>query len=182
MTEAEYEVWKPVPGYGGHYEASSFGRIRSLPRTVTRHSAVVGRVVDFKLQGKILSARTGKYGHKFIHIGVDGKRYATAVHRLVLAAFVGPRPEGMEACHNDGDAGNNRLSNLRWDTHAANNADRRRHGRYAKGAAHHLTKLTLEQVRTIRRARSTTEAARITGISYPHARRIRLGIAWAGVE
>jgi hypothetical protein len=175
-------VWKLVPGYGGHYEASSWGRVRSLPRTVTRHSAVVGRVVDFQLQGKILSARTGKYGHKFIHTCIDGRRYSAAVHRMVLAAFVGPQPEGMEACHNDGNAGNNLLSNLRWDTHAANNADRRRHGRYAKGEAHHLTKLTLEQVRAIRSAGSTKEAARSAGISYPHARRIRLGIAWAGVE
>ena len=46
------------------------------------------------------------------------------VHRLVLLAFVGPCPVGMEGCHFDNDATNNRLSNLRWDTLSNNQKDR----------------------------------------------------------
>lgn len=54
------------------------------------------------------------------------------IHSLVLEAFVGPRPDGMEGCHNDGDPANNHLANLRWDTRAANNQDTLRHGRHEK--------------------------------------------------
>lgn len=50
------------------------------------------------------------------------------VHVLVLEAFVGPRPEGMACCHNDGDGQNNTLANLRWDTYSSNNHDLVRHG------------------------------------------------------
>lgn len=46
-----------------------------------------------------------------------------SVHPLVLEAFVGPRPPGMEACHADGNKTNNALSNLRWDTKRANELD-----------------------------------------------------------
>ena len=49
------------------------------------------------------------------------------VHILVLEAFVGPRPTGMFACHIDGDASNNRLPNLRWDTPRNNNLDAVQH-------------------------------------------------------
>lgn len=56
----------------------------------------------------------------------EGKVYGPrAVHLYVLETFVGPRPEGMQACHGDGDPANNRLSNLRWDTCSNNNLDKR---------------------------------------------------------
>lgn len=50
------------------------------------------------------------------------------VHRLVLSAFTGPCPPGMECCHNDGDPSNNRPENLRWDTRSSNARDKRVHG------------------------------------------------------
>jgi hypothetical protein len=50
------------------------------------------------------------------------------VHSLVALAFLGPCPEGLECCHWDGDPGNNRPGNLRWDTSSANLLDRQRHG------------------------------------------------------
>jgi len=60
--------------------------------------------------------------------GTD-KQKLVKVHRLVLLAFVGAPPKGMEACHYDGDPQNNNLSNLRWDTAKENWVDRKRHGR-----------------------------------------------------
>lgn len=62
---------------------------------------------------------------------ITGSRYPHSyVHRLVLEAFVGPCPPGMEACHWNGIPGDNRLHNLRWDTPSANNADILRLGRH----------------------------------------------------
>ncbi|MFB9286612.1 HNH endonuclease signature motif containing protein [Pseudoclavibacter helvolus] len=58
----------------------------------------------------------------------DGRSKTFAVHRLVLLAFVGPAPDAAVTCHSDGDRTHNSLSNLRWDTQAANCADRLEHG------------------------------------------------------
>ena len=63
------------------------------------------------------------------HCTVDlGKRNTRFVHRLVLEAFVGPCPDGMECRHLDGNPGNNRLENLAWGTPKENAADSIRHG------------------------------------------------------
>ncbi len=72
------------------------------------------------------------------------------VHRLVLEAFVGPCPKGMEACHGDGCRTNNFLSNLRWDTRAGNVRDTIQHGTYKRGEKQWQAKVTEELVRQIR--------------------------------
>ena len=46
----------------------------------------------------------------------------------VLEAFVGPCPPGLEACHGNDVADDNRLENLRWDTRTENQLDRVRNG------------------------------------------------------
>lgn len=53
----------------------------------------------------------------------NGERVECLVHRLVLLVFVGPCPDGMEACHGNDVPHDNRVENLRWDTRAANVAD-----------------------------------------------------------
>lgn len=94
-------------------------------------------------------------------LGVDTKgrlkatftpgRKQVLIHRLVLQVFVGPCPEGMEACHYpDVDPTNNHVNNLRWDTHANNMADAVRHGRMSKGEEQHSSKLTDKKVIRIR--------------------------------
>jgi hypothetical protein len=50
------------------------------------------------------------------------------VHRLILEAFVGPAPDGLECRHLDGDKSNNQISNLCWGTKLENRADRIKHG------------------------------------------------------
>ena len=66
----------------------------------------------------------------------NGKCKQWAVHRLVLEVFVGQCPDGMEACHNDGNPSNNNLNNLRWDTHKNNIKDKIPHGTMCGGEAH----------------------------------------------
>lgn len=50
------------------------------------------------------------------------------LHFLILEAFVGPRPEGMEGCHKDDNKLNNSADNLRWDSHSGNMIDRVKNG------------------------------------------------------
>lgn len=108
------ERWLPVPEYEGLYEVSDLGRVRSVG--VRRGKS-----------GKVLTPHTGKHDVK-VCLSCRGQRRTYRMHTLVLVAFVGPRPPGLEACHLDGDCTNNRLSNLRWDTHLANEQDKSRHG------------------------------------------------------
>jgi hypothetical protein len=72
-------------------------------------------------------------------------------HRLVLQTFVGPCPEGMECRHLDGNASNNRVSNLAWGTAVENAADRRMHGTHPSGARNPRARLDAPAVLEIRR-------------------------------
>lgn len=71
------------------------------------------------------------------------------VHRLVLELFVGPRPEGLEGCHGDGNRANNLLSNLRWGTPESNWEDRRRAGHHGVGGNNGNAKVSDAQRREI---------------------------------
>lgn len=120
------EEWKDIPGFPG-YEASSLGRIRSWLIANGRP----GR----SAHPRILKPGPGRSGGKKVTlVRSNGPRRSAPVHQLVLEAFVGPRPAGMECCHfPDRDRSNNRLSNIRWDTKLANAADREIHGTTARG-------------------------------------------------
>ena len=72
------------------------------------------------------------------------------VHHLVLETFVGPRPRGLVACHNDGNKFNNCSSNLRWDTPTSNYADARKHGSYLKGEQIPNSRFKTEDIVTMR--------------------------------
>lgn len=116
------ETWKPIPGWEGAYEVSDQGRVRSLPRAVRHYRGGASR-----RGGRILRPGVVR-DYERVVLQRDGRTKNVAVHRLVLTAFIGPCPPGMEACHGDGNRRNNRLSNLRWDTKAANCRDRTTHG------------------------------------------------------
>lgn len=99
--------------------------------------------------------KTGQVTRLTVRLCRNGKYHSYAVHRLVLEAFVGPCPEGMEGCHEDGDPTNNDLTNLRWDTHKGNMLDSVKHGTSTKGIRSGRAKLTEDQVRLIRKLYAT---------------------------
>lgn len=121
------ERWLPVPGYEGLYEVSDHGRIRSLDKVIEKTSKN-GVKYRHHARGRMMHQVPAPFGHLYTRLHKDGQGRTFFVHRLVLMAFVGPRPEGTECCHNDGVATNNRLENLRWDTAKSNAADRTKHG------------------------------------------------------
>lgn len=129
------ERWLPVPGYVGEYEVSDRGRVRSLPRTITYVSPRSGNPVSRPAGGVVLKASSHcKSGHQMVALRSQKLFY---VHHLVLAAFVGPKPEGMEALHRDGNPANNDLSNLRWGTRGENILDAVRHGTHQMARRSH---------------------------------------------
>lgn len=123
-TQTSPEEWRPVPGFEGKYEVSDHGRVKSLDRLYTDS---LGRT--YARRGRMLALRSEKKtGYKVCDLTVGSGHKTSRVHRLVLAAFVGPCPDGMLACHNNGDPSDNRLANLRWDTQSENMYDKRKHG------------------------------------------------------
>jgi len=156
-----FEVWQYVPGSDGMYEVSSRGRVWS------------------NRSNKIMSLSVANTGYHQVNLA--GKiRHA---QRLVLEAFVGPCPIGHEACHGNGVKTDNRLENLRWDTRKGNMADASRHGTTNRGERNHSSKLTREQVLTIRAANGTQrEIAARFGVSREQVRDIRSGKRWGWLQ
>lgn len=105
------EEWRPVIGAEAFYEVSSLGAVRSL-RT-----------------GRLLALhRPPSQRYWTAMLNLPGGRKMVKVHTLVLTAFDGPRPDGLECRHLDGNPDNNWLSNLRWGTPSQNTHDAVRHG------------------------------------------------------
>lgn len=116
------ERWLPVVGFLG-YEVSDLGNVRSW-RTNSGARSCVPRTMQQHI----------KKGYATVLLTRDRKKHYPLVHRLVLEAFVGSCPSGMEACHApDATRTNCRLDNLRWDTKAANIQDREDMGNTARG-------------------------------------------------
>ncbi len=136
----DVEEWRPVPvaECSSDYEVSNLGRIR-------RKTPKKGRP-----SGLIIKVFPNRSGHLLVKLWAEGKQQTKLVHRMVLIAFNGDPPEGMECCHNDGDKNNNRLDNLRWDTRKNNHADKIKHGTTNRGERQGQSKLTTEQVLRIR--------------------------------
>lgn len=124
MCESEQvEKWLPIPGYEGRYEVSNMGEVRGLDRTIFCKNGTR----RFQA-GKTLKADRTRTGYLQVSLQDSGKTWRQTVHRLVLLAFVGPCPEGMECCHKNGVRDDNRLINLRYDTHSNNQKDQVTHG------------------------------------------------------
>jgi len=98
------------------------------------------------------------------------------VHVLVAAAFIGPKPIGMDINHKDGNKQNNRVENLEYMTRSENCKHGFRLGlsytpfREFKGVNHPNSKIQDSDVRTIReeyaKGTSRRDLATRFGLSY----------------
>lgn len=112
------ERWSPIPEWDGWYEASDCGRVRSIPRVVHLRS---GHSRTYR--SRLLTPDYSKRDYPRVCLRRNGAGSWRYVHRLVLSAFRGPAPVGMNGCHSDGNPANCHLSNLRWDTQTNNLLD-----------------------------------------------------------
>jgi hypothetical protein len=117
----------------------------------------------------------------------DGKQHKFLAHRLVLEAFKGPCPDGMECCHNDGNPLNNEIENLRWGTKLENMADKLKHGTDSRGEKCYKAILTTEAVLEIwkdLKAKTLTlkEIGAKHGVSKSAIGNILYGNAWKHVK
>lgn len=171
------EQWKPIPGYEGLYEVSDQGRVRSLSGMQTIKTRW-GGVTQRKTVGKVLRAHinVNRGGYRYVNLNKDGVAVSRRVCRLVLAAFIGELQAGQQACHNNGNALDDRLDNLRWGSAAENAGDRRKHGTHKANEDHPMAKLSDEQVHIIRQSKENRNVlATRFAVSPQHIDAIRSG-------
>jgi len=121
------EIWKPIINYEGLYEISNYGRVKRFNRDKKRRPFKIRKLKKYN-----------KYGHLSINLCKESKVKIFQAHRLVLEAFVGPCPPGMEGCHNNGNPSDNFVGNLRYDTHKNNIHDKIKHNTDNKGSKHNM--------------------------------------------
>lgn len=112
MNMETTEIWRPVPGFEGLYDASDIGRVKNLCSGVIYPTA----------------ASVGHPYHSLSAKDASGRIRCSFVHVFVLSAFCGARPTGMVANHKNGDKKDNRIENLEWVSKGMNSA----HGWYLK--------------------------------------------------
>ena len=153
------EEWRPVPGFE-RYQVSDLGRVRGP-------CGIMRGCLHKKGYRKVTLCRAG--------LGSENR----LVHELLLLAFRGPRPVGMESRHINDCKTDDRLTNLVYGTVADNVADAIRNGK------RNNIKLSLMDVRGIRkrccRRGDARNLAREYGVSVSQVRRIARGNRWAGV-
>ncbi len=175
-SEVEYRSIPGFPAYRVGSDGSLWSRHKRQQKTGTWNG-------EWKLQ------RPGKCGsrleHRFATLHHDGQKRIVLIHRLVLELFVGPCPDGLESCHENGIGSDNRVSNLRWDTHERNMADQVRHGTARRGESHGRAKVTEEDVQEMKRLRQEGWTYKQLGerfdLHLSNARRAVLGETWSEV-
>ena len=104
--------WRPVPGYEGLYEVSDGGDVRSI--ATAQRPRPQPRLVKHSDDGR---------GYRRLRLCLNGTKRAWRVHQLVALAFLGPRPEGQEVRHRDGNRSRNVPDNLEYGTSQQNRLD-----------------------------------------------------------
>ena len=115
------ERWRKIPGWP--YEASTLGRVRSMPRTMP-NGAVHG--------GQVLEPREDKDGYLRVTLTDSGRRGVLGVHQAVALAWHG-KPEVR---HLNGDPQDNRPGNLAWGSRRVNELEKQRESRNRTDVSH----------------------------------------------
>ena len=144
-------MWKTIEGYL-NYQVNSDGRVQSL---------------KFR---KIRILKPGRSSTGYFHVVLcrNGKSKICSVHRLVMKAFVGPCPDGMEVNHKNGIKSDNSFSNLEYITKSENHLHAYRTGLNISSEDRGIPKKSVNQFmkdgRFVKTYKSVREAARQLGI------------------
>lgn len=154
------------------------GRVRNVQRWVK--SKGPGKkllpVVVRKLQ-------LNRYGYPVACLNGKAKPVLKSVHRMVVEAFIGPIPDGMQVNHKDGNKQNNHLDNLEVCTGSENQIHRHRVLGQHIGERHPLSRLKESDVHRIRlMIRNGIDDQKIANahcVNRSTVRNIRIGKIWS---
>lgn len=174
------EEWRVIPGWGC-YAISTRGRVwRILAPPGWKPLCHVGPIARIT---------NSAWGHGVVRLSAEGRQLTFPLARLMLTVFVGPPPtEQHQAAHNNGNARDDRLENLRWASPEENARDRFCHGTSNRGTESGAARARLdpELVRQIRQCLAAGETklglSRRLGVARSTIRSVAVGRTWGYVE
>ena len=169
FTDMNAEIWKDIVGYKG-YQVSSLGNVVSLWRRIGHEWKIV------QDRPKILRHAIAKKGYHMVRLQLKpGYQKLVTVHKLMLEAFVGPRPNPKyHGCHIDDNKNNNALDNLEWNTGHKN-----LQARFRNNGGEKLEKNDIQTIRRLRNlGMSQHTIANRLGVTQGHVSRILNGQQW----
>lgn len=164
------ETWKVIPRFP-HYEISDLGRVRSgenfLKQSLKGDDVRYPSVEIWSTKEACIACGLKPHG---------GKGIRRKVHSLVLLAFIGPCPKGLQAAHLDGNPLNNCLSNLKYVTSRENNSHKIAHGTNKLcGAGRRFTPEETRYLKEMLLQKSLRQVARETGYTVKRLQRLKNG-------
>ncbi len=167
------ESWRSIGPFPA-YEVSDRGRVRRAAG---------------KTAGRIKAVSVDHWGYVKVHLsgGRRGREKMVFVHVLVAAAFIGPKPEGMQVNHKDGVKTNNVADNLEYVTPLQNMRHARSAGLWAiQGEKHGKAKLTEDQAREVlerlRNGERQADVAARYGVCQTAVSKIKRGENWPHLQ
>lgn len=114
------EIWKPIKGYEGYYEASNLGNIRSVDRVILSTANILHTEHKQLRRGRVLKQGNGRKGYKIVVLQRDGQKRTMYTHRIIAMTFVENPYNKPCIDHINGICTDNRAENLRWCTQKEN--------------------------------------------------------------
>lgn len=140
------EIWKDIPEFEGRYQASNYGKIKSLEREEERKGPLCGRgsskirkVKEIILKTRIVSGK----GYLIVNMGKNGIKYTKKVHRVIISAFIGI--SDLQVNHKNGIKTDNNINNLEYVSGSENMLHAYKTG--LKIPKHKLTEIQVKEIK-----------------------------------
>lgn len=119
LASIKGEKWKDIPDFEGYYQASNFGRIKSLDREIP-HPRLHKQFVRGQILSQSISANKNiKTGKPMIDLRVslakENRQYYFNTRRVIYLTFIDKidyEKDGLYVVNKDGDGYNCRVKNL----------------------------------------------------------------------
>lgn len=131
------------------------------------YATTEGQIYSIK-SGKLISMRETKRGYLEVALSVNGIANTYLAHRIICAAFHGPQPSSVSVNHKNYVKTDNRPENLEWMDTKENHRRAVLDGRIRSGCNHYASKLSAEDIKTIRElvtaGKSQAYIGRVVGV------------------